>query len=168
MFKDINVNEISKNAYQMIGKDWFLICAGDKEKSNCMTASWGQMGVLWNKPVFTCVIRPQRYTFEFVEKCENVAICFFDEEYRAALTFCGRNSGRDVDKLAATEFTPIFDNGTVYYKQARLVLICKKIYVTDIRENEFLDKTICDDAYPLRDYHRAYTMQVTRVLLRED
>ena len=129
-----------------------------------MTASWGQMGVLWNKPVFTCVIRPQRYTFEFVEKTDTVSICFFDEAYRSALTFCGRNSGRDVDKISATGLTPIYENGTVYYEQANLVLICKKIYVSDIKETQFLDQSICDSAYPNKDFHRCYTLEVLKVL----
>ena len=44
------------NACRMIGKDWMLVCAGD----NAMTASWGGMGVLWNKPVAFVFIRPQR------------------------------------------------------------------------------------------------------------
>lgn len=168
MFKELNVYDLDKNAFQMIGKDWFLICAGDEKSSNCMTASWGQMGVMWNKPVFTCVIRPQRYTFEFVEKNDIVAICFFDDVYRASLTFCGRNSGRDVDKLDVTGFEPIYDSGAVYYKQARLVLICRKIYVNDIKEEKFLDKNICESAYPNKDYHRSYTLEVLKVLKNED
>ncbi len=167
MFKEINPNEIKKSAFEMIGKDWFLICAGNEEKSNCMTASWGQMGVLWNKPVFTCVIRPQRYTFEFAENNDTMAICFFDESHRADLTFCGRNSGRDVDKAKKLGFTPVFDNDTVYYKEASLVLICKKIYVTDINESDFLEKEIPDTVYPTRDYHRAYTMEVLKAFTKE-
>lgn len=164
MFKEINIYDIDKNAFQMIGKDWFLICASNGNSSNCMTASWGQMGVLWNKPIFTCVIRPQRYTFEFVEKTDTVSICFFDETYRSALTFCGRNSGRDVDKIAVTGLTPIYENDTVYYEQANLVLICKKIYVSDIKETQFLDQSICNSAYPDKDYHRSYTLEVLKVL----
>ncbi len=168
LFKEINIHEIDKNAFEMIGKDWFLISAGDKANSNCMTASWGQMGVLWYKPVFTCVIRPQRYTFEFTEKHDKVAICFFDEKYRDALTFCGRNSGRDVDKYKATGLTPVYEDETVYYSQAKLVLICKKIYITDIKENEFSDKNICGKAYPQKDYHRAYTLEILKVLKNEE
>ncbi len=168
MFKEINPYELNKNAFQMIGKDWFLICAGNENASNCMTASWGQMGVLWNKPVFTCVIRPQRYTYEFAEKNDIISICFFDDVYRASLTFCGRNSGRDVDKLDVTGFVPIYDEGAVYYRQARLVLICRKIYVSDIKEENFFDKNICESAYPSKDYHRAYTLEVIKALKNED
>jgi flavin reductase (DIM6/NTAB) family NADH-FMN oxidoreductase RutF len=167
MFKEISPYDISKNAFEMIGKDWFLICAGNENASNCMTASWGQMGVLWNKPVFTCVVRPQRYTYEFTEKFKDVAICFFDETYREQLTFCGRNSGRDVNKLDVTGFTPVYEDGAVYYNEANLVLICEKIYVTDIKETEFLDKNICDSAYPNKDFHRAYTLLVKRVLIKK-
>ena len=33
-----------------------------------MTVSWGSMGMIWNKPFIQVVVRPQRHTFEFMEK----------------------------------------------------------------------------------------------------
>jgi len=49
--KAINPNEIKDNFIELIGKEWMLVSAGDKEKFNMMTASWGGVGVLWNRPV---------------------------------------------------------------------------------------------------------------------
>jgi flavin reductase (DIM6/NTAB) family NADH-FMN oxidoreductase RutF len=56
---------------------------------NTMTASWGGMGVLWNKNVFFCFVRPQRYTHEFTEAADEITLSFLGEEYRNALKFCG-------------------------------------------------------------------------------
>ena len=39
--KAINPNEIKDNFIELIGKEWMLVSAGDKEKFNMMTASWG-------------------------------------------------------------------------------------------------------------------------------
>ena len=41
-----------------------LITAGDENRHNAMTASWGGVGELWGKYVSTIYIRPQRYTLE--------------------------------------------------------------------------------------------------------
>ena len=66
--KEIKHENFQENAFEMIGKDWLLITAEKDGKVNTMTASWGGVGVLWNKKVAYIFIRPQRYTKEFVEE----------------------------------------------------------------------------------------------------
>lgn len=105
-FREISVEQLKDNPFTLINKDWMLITAGDAEKHNTMTASWGGVGELWGKYVSTIYIRPQRYTLEFVEREEYYSLCFFGPEYRQALSLCGSKSGRDVDKDAATGLTP--------------------------------------------------------------
>ena len=61
-FTRISAEEIDQNIIKLIGKDWMLITAGGMDSYNTMTASWGQMGGLWNLPGAICFIRPQRYT----------------------------------------------------------------------------------------------------------
>ncbi|MDD7678444.1 MAG: flavin reductase family protein, partial [Anaerovibrio sp.] len=65
-FKEIAPEELQENAFKVIGKDWLLVTGTAEGKSNAMTASWGGMGVMWGKPVAFLVIRPQRYTKEFI------------------------------------------------------------------------------------------------------
>ena len=92
--RKIEAKNIDKNVIKLIGQDWMLVTAGDQEKFNMMTASWGSMGYLWNKPVVMVFVRPQRYTFEFTEKKDEFTLSFFDEKYRHALNVCGSVSGR--------------------------------------------------------------------------
>ena len=66
--KAIEPNLIKDNFIEIIGKEWMLVSAGDKDKFNMMTASWGGVGFLWNKPVVFVFIRPERYTREFVDE----------------------------------------------------------------------------------------------------
>ena len=51
-----------ENAFEMIGKEWMLVTAGDESRFNTMTASLGGLGWLCNKPVDFIFIRPERYT----------------------------------------------------------------------------------------------------------
>ena len=70
-FKEINPSEIDRNPVTLVGKDWWLITAGGEETGyNTMTASWGHLGVIWNKPTAVVYIRPQRYTKRFADREE--------------------------------------------------------------------------------------------------
>ena len=42
--KEINPLEITDNFIKLSASDWMLITAGDAEKYNMMTASWGGIG----------------------------------------------------------------------------------------------------------------------------
>jgi len=165
-FKEIKPEHLSDNPFKLIGKDWMLITGGTPDKFNTMTASWGGLGVLWERKVAFCFIRPTRYTFEFVERSENFTLSFFTEHYRKAMTFIGTHTGRDTDKMKETGLTPVKADGNVYYREARLVLVCRKLYAQDIRPDRFLDPTI-SDMYPQRDYHRMYVGEIVQCLVNE-
>jgi flavin reductase (DIM6/NTAB) family NADH-FMN oxidoreductase RutF len=164
-FKDIKPEQLTDNPFKLIGKDWMLITAGTPEKFNTMTASWGGLGVLWERKVAFCFIRPTRFTYEFVEESENFTLSFFEEQHRKAMAFIGSHSGRDTDKIKETGLTPVKEGGFVYFNEARLVLACRKLYFQDISPDRFLDPTI-NDMYPQKDYHRMYVGEIVKYLLK--
>lgn len=157
------------NPFQLIGRDWMLVTAGTAESFNTMTASWGGLGHLWNRDVCFCFVRPQRYTFGFMERASHFTLSFFPTTYRAALEYCGSHSGRDVDKTAATSLIPVADEtGAVYFAQARLVLVCCKLYGGDIVRSAFTDPALPAEVYPKGDFHRMYVGEIVRCLTREE
>lgn len=166
-FKEIAINELSINPFTLIGKEWMLITAGDEHKYNTMTASWGGVGFLWHKPVSYIFIRPQRYTKEFVDAKTHYSLCFFDETRRDMLNFCGTKSGRDVDKAAETGITPVFSECAPYFSEAKLVLLCKKLYRQPMTAESFLAKELLPRFYPENDLHTTYVGEIEKVLIRE-
>ena len=50
-FKEMKPEELQKNPFTMIGKEWLLVTAEKDGKANTMTASWGGMGVMWGKEI---------------------------------------------------------------------------------------------------------------------
>ena len=165
-FKEIQPDLIKDNTFKLIGSDWMLITAGTLESYNTMTASGGGFGMLWNRKICFCVIRPKHYTYGFMEKAKYFTLSFFEEKYRSVLEFCGSKSGRDVDKAAAVGITTVEGTlGAVYFAEARLVIECKKIYFQDINPHHFLDPTI-HDRYPDKDYHRMYIGEIIRCVKR--
>ena len=167
MFVKISPKEISENPIKLIGQDWMLISAGSPEQFNSMTASWGGIGFMWNKPVAFAVIRPTRYTFEFVESRKRFTLSFFSQNYKKALGIFGSKSGRDCDKVAESGLTPFFtESGAPAYEEAKLILDCSAIYSQTLDESAFLDSEALKKWYSSDPLHKLYVAEINDVLIR--
>lgn len=158
-----NIKEVKENLVKLISEDWALVSAGDNEKWNTMTISWGAVGELWGKDVVFAFIRPQRYTKEFMDNSDYFTVSFFDEKYRDALKICGTKSGRDCDKINMAGLTAEYDGEAVYPSEARLVVKCRKIAVQKMDNSGFIDETI-ESNYKSGDYHFVYIGEIEKVL----
>ncbi|MCR5599779.1 MAG: flavin reductase [Ruminococcus sp.] len=167
-FRKIDISELSFNPFEKIGKQWMLLTAGNKDSYNTMTASWGQLGVLWNKNVLTCYIRPNRYTYGFVEDNECFTASFLGEEFRNALSFCGSHSGRDCNKAEETGLTPAEIDGSMTFAEAEMVIVCRKLYSYDFKGEGFLtDDGLNEKFFGNDPYHRAYISEIVGVYVKE-
>lgn len=161
LFKKINVNTITENFFKSLNDEWGLLTAGNPDSFNTMTISWGTLGILWNKPVLICFVRPHRYTFEFMNKHHYYTLSFFTEEHKAALEICGKYSGRDKDKIKEAGLTPyITDVGNVIFEQSRLAFECRKIYTDDFKPENFVDQNIVKATYSKNDFHKMYIGEI--------
>ena len=161
-FQQISPNELQDNPFALLGDEWALLTAGDGLAGyNPMTVSWGGVGVIWGKPAATVYVRPQRHTFGLMEQSGHYTLSFYGKDHRDALAFCGSKSGRDYDKAKECGLTPVELDGGVAFEEARLVLVCKKLYWNDIDPAHFIDPSIDPANYPNRDYHRMYIGAIT-------
>jgi len=162
-FNTIKASSLSENAFNLIGKEWMLVSAGNSKHYNTMTAAWGAIGVLWHKNISIIYIRPQRYTYQFIESNEIYTLSFFSDEYKNVYKICGSTSGREVNKAEEAGITPLeTDFGSIGFKEARLIIECRKLYHQDLDPSKFLDEDI-ESHYPLKDYHRMYVGEILNV-----
>lgn len=146
--KRTEVETLDDNFIRIIGKEWMLVTAGTKEQFNMMTANWGGVGYLWNKRVAFIFVRPERYTYKFIEEQPYFTLSFMGDEYKEVHKICGSRSGRDIDKTAATGLTPVTTgNGAVTFAESRLVLECRKLYAAPIKQADFLVPGIYEKWY---------------------
>ncbi len=156
----INLAEWGKDAFDAIGKQWFLLTAGTEQDGwNCMTCSWGAVGVLWNKPSVTCYVRHSRHTFGFMEQQDTFTLSFFGEEHRKALAFCGAHSGRDCDKAAEAGLNPVALEDGMSFAEAELVLVCKKRYAAEMDIKDIPADTAAS-FYGDNDAHKMYIGEI--------
>lgn len=164
-FKEINIRDIKQSAVKMISDDWALVTAFAGGVTNTMTVSWGGIGELWGKDVVFIFIRPQRYTYELLEKTDMFSMSFFDGEYKKELAYCGKNSGRNGDKFEATGLKAIELDGVAAVEQAKYNLVCKKLAFQDMNPKGFLDESI-ENNYN-GDYHRIYIGEIVKTYISE-
>lgn len=164
-FREVSAKDMPGNVFERVGTDWMLVSAGSSEKDcNTMTASWGQMGILWSKPVATCYIRPSRYTKEFVEREGRYSLSFFAPGTRKnELTLLGTKSGRDGNKIAEAGLTTVLLDGVPAFAEADLVVVCRTLYKQDLEEACFLDGATAESNYPQKDFHRMYVGEIEKV-----
>ncbi len=120
--------EFKTDIFSVFDKQWALLTAGDKEKFNTMTISWGGMGTLWNKPVCTVYVRTSRYTHEFMDSNDHFSISFFPEQYKKTLGVLGAKSGRDMDKMKESGLTPKKAGPTMTFEEAEVTIVCRKLF----------------------------------------
>lgn len=161
-FKEISADSIKDSAIKMLRDEWMLVSVGDEEQHNMMTASWGFIGEMWGKDCAIAAIRPTRHTYSIIENRDTFSLCFMGDN-REVHSICGSKSGRDIDKVKATGLTPIYENNTMYFNEARVVIICKKLYTTELKPEQFTDTAICEKWYN-NDFHKLYFGEIIKVL----
>lgn len=166
-FKEIKPDELNKNVFQLIGKDWMLITAEKDNKVNTMTASWGGFGVMFNKNVVSIVLRPQRYTKEFVDDSDTFSLTFLSENFRDQLKYLGSASGRNEDKISKSNLTVNHLDNTPYFEEGNLIIICKKIYAQPLNPDCFIANELDEKWYPQKDYHTFYMAEIEKILIKE-
>lgn len=164
--KEISPSQLSDNIIDLIGRKWMLITAGCENDFNTMTASWGGMGFLWNKPIATIYVRPERYTDLFINKTGSFTLTFFNEDMRPTLSFMGTKSGRDCDKMHHPMLTPItLPSGQIAFQRAQIIVECQVLYKDALKDECFIDNEPLTKWYGSQhgNLHNIYIAEIKHV-----
>ena len=118
--------------FELFDKQWALLSAGNKDKFNMMTISWGGLGTLWNKPVATVYVRTSRLTHDFMDDNEYFTVSYYSESYKKTLSVLGAKSGREMDKMNVEGLTAVEAGDSVTFKEAEITLVCRKLFKQQI------------------------------------
>lgn len=164
--KPIAFEDFRLRTHYLWHRQWLLLAVGDFKKKdyNVMTVGWGSCGTMWDKPFVMVVVRPTRYTFQFMNQYDSFTLSAFPRKYRKALEITGSTSGRDIDKINAADLTPISASKVTApaFSEAELSLECKKIYWADFDPTKFHDDSIAG-YYPQKDYHRMFFGEILSI-----
>jgi flavin reductase (DIM6/NTAB) family NADH-FMN oxidoreductase RutF len=162
----ISVDDLCVCPHHLWNKQSLILTAGDFAvgRYNAMAVGWGSFGTMWDRPIVMVVVRPQRYTYEFIEKYDTFTLCTFPPEYRRAVDLIGTKSGRDSNKIAEAGLTPVGASAVAapVFAEAELIVECRKIFRTVYEPSQFIDPSI-DRNYLKKDYHRVYFGEILAV-----
>lgn len=165
-YRRIAPDKIPGNIIKMLSEDWMLITAGNDSDFNTMTASWGGLGHLYNKPVTFCFINPARYTYKFMETKDTYTLTFYTEAYRDVLNYCGHNSGKDGDKIKATGLTPVTTpSGAKAFGEAWMIIECRKLVSQSLIPEALSDPTLKAD-WTGKPMHKMYIGEILNVWIK--
>lgn len=169
MKRNIDFNEYSVEMLTQLKKGAFLTVK-DGDKANTMTIGWGNIGFVWNKPIFTVEVRYSRYTYELLEKTNEFTVSVpLNKDLKKQLAICGTKSGRDTDKFQECNLTP--EKGKVLSTpivgECELHYECKVVYKQAMEPGTLSDE-IKKKYYPNNNFHVIYYGEVVASYIKED
>jgi len=167
--KEINYFDVmGYTAEKMSRGGVFLNVAGDTP--NTMTIGWGWMGYCWKKGVFAVVVRPQRHTFELIQKagCFTVSVPT-DVPLAKELIYAGTRSGRDENKFEGHGLTaaPAQKVNAPIVAECGLHFECRIVMSADMPEDS-MDANILASCYPQRDMHGMFFGEIVACYATDD
>lgn len=174
MKKQINVFDYAGHICKSVQKGVLLTTKAD-ERVNTMTIGWGTLGIQWNRPIFIAYVRNSRFTRDFLDRSGKFTVNIPMESVDGnILNYCGRNSGRDVDKIKDLGLTLIPGDAVDVPAIAEfpLTLECRVVYQQG-QEPETIPQDILNRFYPAcdekdtKDLHIAYYGEIQAAYILE-
>lgn len=169
-YQSVQPKEFDKNLFSLVGDDWTVITAG--EDPNSMVASWGGLGIMFNKPVTWCFLRANRFTLEKIREAGTYTFCYFPAQYKGDILKFGSLSGRNTDKMAQTKLTPMETPlGVPAYEEAKVIIECKLIAAPTVSKDEFYTeegKEFLQGGYDeAKDWHKLVYGEITNIYIKK-
>lgn len=150
---------------ESLHKSGAFLTVKSEDKVNIMTISWGNIGFEWGKPIFTVLVRKSRYTHDFLEKSKEFTVSIpTDSSYKEALSFCGTNSGRDVDKITKCNIA-LLDSSSVatpVVKGCEVCYECKIVYSQDMDLSKLSPELVTYSSYNEGNEHTFYFGEIVK------
>lgn len=167
--KELNYNDILGVLNEKLADGGvFLTVAG--EKPNTMTIGWAYMGTSWRSNIFIAMVRPQRHTFDLLEKSPEFTVSIpTQNSLRAELGFAGTASGRDCDKFEGHGLTavPAQKVSAPIVGECGLHIECRVISRQYLTGDE-MKEAVRQRCYPEGDYHMMYFGEIVACYSTDD
>lgn len=160
MLERVAADKLQLDVFSVFGTNNGLLMVGDTDDARVMTVGWANLGRTWNIPTCIVYVRPERYTYEYMETHEYFSLSVLPMKQHDKVIYCGIHSGRDTDKIKDCDFSLQYGMGdTPLIDTAEWALVCKKLYVQDLSPQGVTDSRVLR-SYTREGWHRMYIGQV--------
>ena len=114
-----------------------ILTAGDRNSYNSMIIACGTIGFGFGKPIFTVFVKPERYTYQFIDKNDIFTVSYIDKKSYRKFGPYGSKSGRDINKEETCgTHIKFLDDGGITFEEAVEVFVCKIVAKAHLTEND--------------------------------
>ena len=114
-----------------------ILTAGNRGSHNSCIIGYGTLGVVWNKPVFVVYVKPDRYTYQFMQWTTHFTVSFIKKSLYSKFEVYGEESGKNVNKEEQSGTHMLFfDNGGITFREAEEVYVCRMLAKSQIDEKD--------------------------------
>ncbi len=155
---DIDYRDAFLPTMEAMTRDGVLLVSVDSSgRPGGMTFSWGTIGNIWGRHIFTALVRPSRNSYGLLEVTGDFTVNVLPSTLASALGYWGKVSGRTEDKWARTRLTPapsrrvrspIVEQGILHFE-------CRIVHRHDLVPANVVPELV-PAYYAEDDYHRVY------------
>ena len=140
--KEIPWQEVSQIIEAKLPSGLFLTTAAEGISPNTMAVGWGGIDFFFGKGFFLAPVRTSRYTYEILQKSGEFTISVPLDDMTAEMTFAGKNSGRDVNKLEGHGLStaPSQAVSAPIISECGLHLECRVLFTADVTQAHIDEK----------------------------
>lgn len=152
-------------------KGMFLLVPGSSGNPNPMTISWGQVGFVWSRPIFTVFVRRSRYTYECLRTADSFTVNVpAPDRLAEELSVCGTRSGRETDKMQACSLRtrPSERVSAPYLSDCDLHYECRIVARTQLTLPDVTADDVIAEHYPKDDLHLLVLGEIVGAYVRDD
>ncbi len=161
MYKEVDYEFYSGILLKQLPKGVFL-STRNGNIANTMTIGWANIGVMWDRPIFTALLRPSRFSCGLIEKTGEFTISIpLASDFSDELLLCGQTSGKCIDKFSECNLTAKRSKTLETYivGDCELHLDCRVLMKSKIKTGLIPGK-IKNEYYRQDDFHNLYYAEI--------
>ena len=161
--KEMNYLDALHITTERLAKGGIFLNVGG-ETPNTMTIGWAQIGNIWNKPIFTVLVRKQRHSYEMIKNAGEFTVSVPTKVPLAEeLKFAGTKSGRDFNKFDGHGLTalPAQEVGAPIIGECGLHFECRTLLTQDMTPDR-MDAELVNGTYAAGDFHTMFFGEILR------
>ena len=164
--KEIDVTSINQYVDIMsLRKNPAIAIANNGTQTNGLTIGWFSLGVLWHHYCATTYIHATRYSKQIFDGAEYYAVCIMEEKHKDVVSYFGRVSGRDENKIEKCGLKLNCDDVAPYFEESKAVILCRIMGKSDFDVNSVDDSV--KQWYQKEGVHTQYYGDIVKVLVKE-
>jgi len=161
LYCDVEYDFYTKKILEQLPKGVFLNTRNGSI-ANTMTIGWGNIGRMWERPIFTVSIRPTSFSCGLIDETGEFTISVpVERDFSDELALCGQTTGKNTDKFLECDLLAMNSKtlNTIIVGDCKLHCDCKVVMKSEVKAEAFPER-LGKVYYEHGNYHKLYFAEI--------